>query len=126
MSESELSQSGGVPAVEPIALTLPQVASWVGPGVNEPVTAAEIAHAIGEEGMGRLASTLGKNVAEAAEYLALALPRAADAATSEGPVTPGGARGVRADDTLLMLFDQIPDQVTFREPETGISFGLGG
>lgn len=80
---------------------------------------------VGEESLGRLADTLGKDTAETAEYLARTLPQATDAATPVESVTPSG-RSIRpGGDTLLILFDPVSDQVTFREPELGISFELG-
>ncbi|WP_369185843.1 YidB family protein [Streptomyces sp. Y1] len=124
MSEAELSQAEQVSAVESVALTLPQVASWIGPGANEPVTAAEIASALGEEGLGRIAGALGKNPAEAAAYLADRLPQATDAATPVGSVNPSARRDHVAPDTLLVLWGDLPDQITIREPAEGIHFGL--
>ncbi|MFC9623301.1 YidB family protein [Streptomyces sp. NPDC056930] len=111
-------------AAESVALTLPQVASWIGPGANEPVTAAEITEAIGEEGLERLAGVLGKDPAEAAEYLADRLPQATDAATSGRSATPSARRGNFDADTLLVLFNEVPDEITIREPAEGIHFGL--
>ncbi|MFD4863385.1 YidB family protein [Streptomyces atratus] len=118
MSESEPQ------AAESVALTLPQVASWIGPGANEPVTAAEITKAIGEEGLERLAGVLGKDPVEAAEYLADRLPQATDGATSGGSATPSARRGSLAPDTLLVLFNEVPGEITFQEPGEGIHFGL--
>ncbi|MFE4801747.1 YidB family protein [Streptomyces sp. NPDC056708] len=123
MSESE-PQAAQVPAAESVALRLPQVASWIGPGANEPVTAAEITKAIGEEGMERLAGVLGKDPAEAAEYLADRLPKATDASTSGRSATPSARRGNFGADTLLVLFNEVPDEITIREPAEGIHFGL--
>ncbi|MFC5185535.1 YidB family protein [Actinomadura harenae] len=125
MGESGFSQINEAPAAEPVALTLPQVASWIGPGANEPVTAAEIADALGEEDLGRVAVALGKDPAEAAAYLADRLPQATEAATPDGPVSRSARRDALGPDTLLVLFDEIPDQIVIREPEQGIHFGLG-
>ncbi|MFD0344157.1 YidB family protein [Streptomyces sp. NPDC127117] len=124
MDESELSQVGEVPAAEPVALTLPQVASWISQGANEAVTAAEITNALGEEGLGRVADALGKDPAEAAAYLADRLPRAADSATPEGSVPLGARSSTLGPDVLLVLFAEIPDEVELAEPPEGLSFGI--
>src|SRR4051794_6782533 len=116
MSESELSQASEASAPGSVALSLPQVASWVGSGVNEPVTAAEITNALGEEALGRIASALGKDPVEAAEYLAEKLPQATDAATSGASATSSARSGAVGPDTLLVLWDEVPDRITIREP----------
>ncbi|MER8091555.1 hypothetical protein ACFVZR_33630 [Streptomyces sp. NPDC058316] len=89
-----------------------------------PGATAEITKAIGEEGVERLAGVLGKDPAEAAQYLADRLPQATDAATSGGSATPSARRGSLAPDTLLLLFSEVPDEITIREPGEGIHFGL--
>ncbi|WP_242911490.1 YidB family protein [Actinomadura terrae] len=124
MSESEFSQINEGSAAEPVALTLPQAASWIGPGANEPVTAAEIADALGEEDLGRVAVALGKDPAEAAAYLADRLPQATDAATPDGPVTRALRQDTLGPDVLLVLFAAVPDEIELSEPPEGISFGI--
>ncbi|MFE4862346.1 YidB family protein [Streptomyces sp. NPDC056670] len=124
MSESELSKVDEVSAAEPVVLTLPQVASWISPGANEPVTAAEITDALGEEALGRVAGALGKDPAEAAAYLADRLPQATDAATPDGAVTRTLRRDTLGPDILLCLFAEIPDTVELAEPSEGLSFRL--
>ncbi|MER5811403.1 YidB family protein [Streptomyces sp. NPDC002033] len=121
MSES---QADEVPAAEPVVLTLHQVASWIGTGANEPVTAAEITDALGEEGLGRVAGALGKGPAEAAAYLADRLPRVTDAATPDGSMTRVLRQGTVGDDVLLVLFSEVPDEVELAEPPEGLSFGI--
>ncbi|MEU0633743.1 YidB family protein [Streptomyces sp. NPDC005989] len=108
----------------PVELRLPQLASWISSGPNEPVTAAEITGAIGQENLGRIAAALGKDPADAAEYLAQNLPKATDAATSGESATPTARSFSAAPDVLLIIFDAVPDQITLQEPAQGILFTL--
>ncbi|MFF2077465.1 YidB family protein [Kitasatospora sp. NPDC058162] len=124
MSDAELSQTSDAQSPGTVELSLPQLASWIGPGPNEPVTAAEIADAIDQEDLGRIAATLGKDPADAAAYLAQNLPKATDAATSAQSATPTTRSLGGAGDVLLVIFYGIPDQITLQEPSQGISFTL--
>lgn len=102
-----------------VRLTLPQAASWVDSGANEPVTADQIASALGAEQLAGLAQALGKAPAALAGDLAAQLPGVIDQATPEsraGRIPP-------EPDVLLVLFDGVPDNVTLREPEEGFFFG---
>ncbi|MFE3902080.1 hypothetical protein ACFXPY_17550 [Streptomyces sp. NPDC059153] len=74
--------------------------------------------------MERLAGVLGKDPAEAAEYLADRLPQATDAATSGRSATRSARRDMLDHDVLFILFDRIPDEITLQEPGEGIHFGL--
>ncbi|MGW1410140.1 YidB family protein [Streptomyces sp. NPDC002403] len=114
----------GGKTASPVELSLPQLASWISSGPNEPVTAAVITDAIGQESLVRIAAAQGKGPADAAEYLAQNLPNATDAATSGESATPTVRSFSAAPDVLLVLFDDVPDQVTLQEPSQGIRFTL--
>ncbi|MFB7214171.1 YidB family protein [Streptomyces sp. NPDC056255] len=112
--------------VRSIRLSLPQMDSWIGSEANQPVTTAQVASAIGEEGLSGFAEALGQEPADLAEKLAAVLPTAVDEASSSDPsAEQPPVSGKRAgSDVLLVLFDSMPDAVAFREPGEGLHFGL--
>lgn len=63
--------------------------SWVGPGPNLPVTAAELVRALGEPAAG-LAALAGTRGAELTAALARRLPEVVDRLTPAGTLPPGG------------------------------------
>jgi uncharacterized protein YidB (DUF937 family) len=64
--------------------------SWVGPGANQPITAAELERALGAEAVGRLARSVGADPARVAAGLAELLPRVVDQLTPAGALPEGG------------------------------------
>ena len=58
--------------------------SWVSPGPNEPVDAADIRAALAEDELAQIARQLGVSEDEAAEAVAQVLPDVVDQATPEG------------------------------------------
>jgi uncharacterized protein YidB (DUF937 family) len=68
----------------------PQVASWVGPGENLPITAEHILQAIPPETLDSWAAKVGVSHDQLATVLAQVLPHAVDHATPEGAVPPEG------------------------------------
>ncbi len=69
-----------------------QAQSWVGTGANEPVDAAAVREAMGDDELDQIAQQLGVSQDEAAEAVAQVLPDVVD------QVTPGGSL---PDDTEL-------------------------
>jgi uncharacterized protein YidB (DUF937 family) len=63
--------------------------SWVGPGPNQPLTAAELERALGAATIGRLARSLGADPARVAAGLAALLPRVVDQLTPAGMLPEG-------------------------------------
>jgi uncharacterized protein YidB (DUF937 family) len=64
--------------------------SWVGPGPNQPITAAELERALGTGAIGRLARSVGADPARVAAGLAELLPRVVDQLTPAGALPAGG------------------------------------
>lgn len=56
----------------------PQLRSWIDSGPNQPVTAAQITLAIGEDELARSAESLGQEPADLAAKIAVILPRLID------------------------------------------------
>ncbi|MFD4530622.1 YidB family protein [Kitasatospora sp. NPDC058397] len=63
---------------------LPQAASWLGDGPNEPVTGEDLDRALGHDTVIRIARATGQGESEAAKGLAAFLPEFVDA------ISPGG------------------------------------
>jgi len=76
-----------------------QADSWTGTGANEPIDAAQVRAALGEEELTRIAGKLGVGNDEAAAAVAQVLPQVVD------HVTPGGE--VPADADLKASFDRL-------------------
>ncbi len=77
-----------------------QVQSWIGRGPNQPVTADEIATALGPERVQQLAGSTGIDVGQLLPMLAAFLPQIINALTPDGhlpqpgePGEPGAAGG---------------------------------
>ncbi len=66
-----------------------QVASWVGTGQNQPVSADQIKSALGNGQLGQIASQMGVSEHEAAGGLAEMLPHVIDKLTPNGQVPEG-------------------------------------
>ncbi|MFE3762505.1 YidB family protein [Streptomyces sp. NPDC059104] len=93
----------------------PQLRSWVGSGPNEPVTAEQIALAVGEEELARTADSLGRGPRALAAHIALALPQLIDTAS------PGdGARSLEVSFNDVAL-TQTP-QMVVGESESDVSY----
>lgn len=67
------------------------VASWIGKGANLPVSADQLAGALGQEQLGALAKQAGLAPQAAAGQLATLLPTLVDKLTPDGVVPQGGA-----------------------------------
>lgn len=63
-----------------------KVKSWIGTGENEPVTAAEVKQAMGEDRLQEIAAKSGTDVDTAARETAETLPQAVDRMTPAGHV----------------------------------------
>lgn len=63
-----------------------QAHSWVGHGVNEPVTPEQVAQALPGETLRRIAEEHGVSAQEAARQLAHTLPQAVDRLTPDGRI----------------------------------------
>ncbi|MFE5494768.1 YidB family protein [Streptomyces virginiae] len=66
--------------------TLPQFASWLGAGPNEPVTADQLTASLGEERLSTLAANVGRDPGELAQQLATELPDFVNAISPEGRI----------------------------------------
>ncbi len=62
------------------------VASWVGKGVNQPVSGDQMASTLGMDKISEIASSLGISQTQAADGLASVLPQLIDKLTPEGSV----------------------------------------
>ena len=62
------------------------VASWVGTGTNQPITAEQVTHALGEEHVNEIAQSTGVPVSAVAGQLAALLPALVDKLTPDGNV----------------------------------------
>ena len=66
------------------------VGSWIGRGENLPVSADQIRDVLGSDAVGRIASQLGIDPAQASRQLAELLPGVIDRLTPHGTVPEGG------------------------------------
>jgi uncharacterized protein YidB (DUF937 family) len=64
------------------------IASWVGTGANQPISAAQVHTAFGSDVIAELAAKAGLNPQDLAQKLALALPQAINHLTPTGAVQP--------------------------------------
>ena len=69
-----------------LAENLPQAASWLAEGPNEPVTPEELAQAMGEEGSAGLAETIGQDRETFVAELSQSLPGFIDSISPDGQV----------------------------------------
>ncbi|MFD8025059.1 CS1 type fimbrial major subunit [Streptomyces lavendulae] len=95
----------------------PQLRSWVGSGPNKPVTAEQIALAIGEEELARTAESLGHEPRALAARIALALPQLIDTA-SPGESIPleVSFNNVALTQTPQMVVGESESDVNYRAP----------
>ena len=68
-----------------------QVASWIGTGANQPISAEHVQAALGPDQLQQLAGQLGMSHGEAASGLAGLLPQVVDKLTPQGSVPEGGS-----------------------------------
>ncbi|MFD3660487.1 YidB family protein [Streptomyces sp. NPDC058659] len=66
-----------------------QAQSWVGTGENKPVSGAEIAEALPDDTLQKVAQDAGVSPREAADQIAQSLPQAVDRLTPDGAVPQG-------------------------------------
>ncbi|MFD9427493.1 YidB family protein [Streptomyces sp. NPDC060054] len=113
---------------QPTTLTIPaeslvdagldsQIQSWISEGPNEPVTADQIAAAVGGDQLAQAAETLGKTPDDLAADLAAELPGLVDAAATDEANAQGKTPSVQinlraftliAPNTDLTLLDELP------------------
>ncbi|MFD7944615.1 YidB family protein [Streptomyces sp. NPDC059744] len=70
---------------------LDQAQSWVGTGENKPVSGAQIAQALPDETLQKVAQDAGVSTEQAADDIARSLPEAVDKLTPAGEVPKGGS-----------------------------------
>ncbi|WP_330244066.1 MULTISPECIES: YidB family protein [unclassified Streptomyces] len=70
---------------------LDQAQSWVGAGENKPVSGAQIAQALPDETLQKVAQHAGVSTEQAADGIARSLPEAVDKLTPAGEVPKGGS-----------------------------------
>ncbi|MFI5632789.1 YidB family protein [Streptomyces sp. NPDC051664] len=70
---------------------LDQTQSWVGTGENKPVSGAQIAQALPDETLQKVAQDAGVSTQQAADDIARSLPEAVDKLTPAGEVPKGGS-----------------------------------
>ncbi|MER7809224.1 YidB family protein [Streptomyces sp900116325] len=70
---------------------LDQAQSWVGTGENKPVSGAQIAQALPDETLQKVAQGAGVSTEQAADDIARSLPEAVDKLTPAGEVPKGGS-----------------------------------
>ncbi|WP_392669398.1 YidB family protein [Streptomyces sp. LN785] len=70
---------------------LDQARSWVGTGENQPVSGAQIAQALPDETLRKVAEEAGVSPEQAADGIAKSLPEAVDRLTPAGEVPEGGS-----------------------------------
>ncbi|WP_030917940.1 YidB family protein [Streptomyces sp. NRRL B-24720] len=70
---------------------LDQAQSWVGTGENKPVSGAQIAQALPDETLQKVAQEAGVSTEQAADDIARSLPEAVDKLTPAGEVPKGGS-----------------------------------
>ena len=78
------------------------VASWLGSGENQAVSADQVKGALGEGDLSQFADKAGIDLGQAAGVLAGMLPQLVDRASPEGSVPPAGG----LNDLLSGLFGQ--------------------
>ncbi|MEU9998000.1 YidB family protein [Streptomyces sp. NPDC050848] len=66
-----------------------QAQSWVGPGENQPVTGDQVAQALPDETLQKVAQDAGVSPQQAADEIAQVLPQAVDKLTPQGQVPSG-------------------------------------
>ncbi|MCP3760565.1 YidB family protein [Streptomyces sp. TBY4] len=71
-----------------------QAQSWVGTGENQPVSGAEIAKALPDDTLAKVAEQAGVTPEAAADQIAQALPQAVDKLTPEGSVPSGSLEDI--------------------------------
>lgn len=69
------------------------LASWIGTGANQPVTAQQLSGALGPDIMGQVAQRLGASPQQAGDQLAQWLPVLIDQLTPRGQAPAGGFGG---------------------------------
>ena len=67
-----------------------QVASWIGTGANQPISAEHVQAALGSDQLQQLAGQMGVSHDEAASGLAGLLPQVVDKLSPEGNLPEGG------------------------------------
>jgi len=67
-----------------------QVASWIGTGANQPISAEHVQAALGSDQLQQLAGQLGLSHGEAASGLASILPQVIDKLSPQGSLPEGG------------------------------------
>lgn len=89
-------QSAGIPGVGGLVQQLQQsglgsqVASWIGSGTNQPVSAGEIEQALGGPAITAIAGKFGVDPSRASALLSQFLPGLVDRATPNGQVPDAG------------------------------------
>ncbi|MER5739862.1 MULTISPECIES: YidB family protein [unclassified Streptomyces] len=68
-----------------------QAQSWIGTGDNKPVDGAQIAEALPDETLRKVAQDAGVTPQQAADEIAQSLPRAVDRLTPDGTLPQGGS-----------------------------------
>ncbi|MCX5139307.1 MULTISPECIES: YidB family protein [unclassified Streptomyces] len=68
-----------------------QAQSWVGTGENKPVSGAQIAEALPDETLRKVAQDAGVSTEQAADEIARSLPKTVDKLTPAGEVPQGGS-----------------------------------
>ncbi|MFI5763210.1 MULTISPECIES: YidB family protein [unclassified Streptomyces] len=71
-----------------------QAQSWVGTGENQPVSGEEIAKALPDDTLAKVAQEAGVSPEDAAHQIAQALPQAVDKLTPEGSVPSGSLEDI--------------------------------
>jgi uncharacterized protein YidB (DUF937 family) len=66
------------------------VASWIGTGANQPISAEQVQAALGSDPLQQLAGQLGVSRGEAASGLADLLPQVVDKLRPQGTLPEGG------------------------------------
>jgi len=86
-----LAQSGGVQGLLNKFIQAghgDKVASWVGPGENQPVSPDQVQNAVGTDQITAIAAKLGVDPAQASQLLAKFLPTVVDKLTPGGTIDP--------------------------------------
>ena len=85
-----IQQNGGLPAIINKFQQggyASQVASWVGTGTNQPISASQLQEVLGSGTIGQIAQQLGLSHGDASAGLAQMLPQLIDKMTPSGQVT---------------------------------------
>lgn len=67
-----------------------QVASWIGTGANQPISAGQVQAALGSDQLQQVAGQMGLSQGEAASGLASMLPQVIDKLSPQGSLPEGG------------------------------------